>query len=193
MTAIQQQTAEEIERAQWAKARTLADLADLTAAWLEGAIGYQPGYYGGPADETKPLIPYLAAMNRAGFLTESSQPATAVRRGDELDQCAYVSGFATADAAAKIKQAAFAQGWIVIASQLWNGNTTQVAVTRDPELGYVTFAGTLPADYIDEYYAEDCPNVLDALRSAWQVAVINPHWGYNHCMFGVLRDALTAA
>jgi len=61
--------------ARWHSARTLAGLGELTAQWLEGKIGYVPGYGGAPPDEeTEPLIPVLAAANRAGFVTIVSQP-----------------------------------------------------------------------------------------------------------------------
>jgi hypothetical protein len=65
------------DRKLWAAARTLADLGELTAQWLEGRIasvpGYMPGW--GPDPETAPHIPVLAAANRAGFLTVNSQSA----------------------------------------------------------------------------------------------------------------------
>jgi hypothetical protein len=60
----------------WRQANTVAELGQLMARWLEGDIkswpGYQPNY--GPDDETRRLIPTLAALNRAGFVTDSSQP-----------------------------------------------------------------------------------------------------------------------
>lgn len=59
----------------WRSATTLADLGELTAALLEGDIPDRPGWIGnGLNTETAPLIPTLAALCRAGFVTTSSQP-----------------------------------------------------------------------------------------------------------------------
>ncbi|MFJ3183870.1 DUF6919 domain-containing protein [Streptomyces sp. NPDC086796] len=82
----------------WKTAETLADLGDLMALWLEGEIsscpGYAPGY--GPDDETRELIPTLAAACRAGYVTIGSQPGEDPERGfDGLmwQQKAAVEGF----------------------------------------------------------------------------------------------------
>jgi hypothetical protein len=63
----------------WRSATTYADLCELTARWLERDIPEHPGYgepgaETGPDPETEPLVPTLAALNRAGFLTIGSQP-----------------------------------------------------------------------------------------------------------------------
>jgi hypothetical protein len=67
------------DRAKWSSAKSQADVAELTARWLEGDIGSQPGYaYGaGPDSETTPLIGTLARIDRAGYLTRCSQPGFA--------------------------------------------------------------------------------------------------------------------
>lgn len=62
--------------AQWSQARSLEDVAALTADWLEGSVASQPGYAreAGPDEESLELVPVLAAVNRAGYLTTCSQP-----------------------------------------------------------------------------------------------------------------------
>lgn len=64
------------DRHRWRNARTLADLGERTAQWLEGRIGSQPGYEPGygPDEETRDLVPVLARINRAGYVTTASQP-----------------------------------------------------------------------------------------------------------------------
>ena len=71
------------DRVTWARARTLQDVADRTAQWLEGKLGSQPNYQPncGPDDETAQLIPTLARANRAGYLTTCSQPGHAATPG----------------------------------------------------------------------------------------------------------------
>jgi hypothetical protein len=85
-------------RALWRSATTLADLGEVTAAYLEGTVPDQPGWMpGGPAEETGPLIPTLAALCRAGFVTTGSQPGFPTRRGYDdawWEQRAAVEGFA---------------------------------------------------------------------------------------------------
>lgn len=57
----------------WRDARTLADLGELTARWLEGTVGSVPGTVPGcgPDEETGPLVAVLATANRAGFVTSA--------------------------------------------------------------------------------------------------------------------------
>ncbi len=64
------------DAARWRAARTLADLGELTAQWLEGKIASIPAVVPGcgPGEETAELIPVLAACNRAGYVTTVSRP-----------------------------------------------------------------------------------------------------------------------
>lgn len=63
----------------WRETRTIADLGQAMAMWMEGRGPDWPGYYGkfGQEEENgaRHLIPTLAAANRAGFVTTGSQPA----------------------------------------------------------------------------------------------------------------------
>lgn len=67
------------DRRRWRSARTITDLGELMAAWLEGKIASRPGYAPryGPDDETAHLVPTLAALCRAGYVTTCSQPGFA--------------------------------------------------------------------------------------------------------------------
>ncbi|MEV6726882.1 hypothetical protein AB0M94_38930 [Streptomyces xanthochromogenes] len=67
------------DRNRWASARTVADVGELMALWLEGWIGSRPGYTAryGPGQETTHLVPVLAAMCRSGWITTQSQPGSA--------------------------------------------------------------------------------------------------------------------
>lgn len=66
------------DRRLWRSADSLQDLGDRVALWLTGAIasqaGYQPRY--GPDPETAHLVPVLARLNRAGYVTDCSSPAS---------------------------------------------------------------------------------------------------------------------
>lgn len=83
------------DRKRWADARTLPDLGELTALWLEGRIESRPGYYG-RVDVDEHLAPgmtkALVACNRAGFVTHNSEGGVVTSR---YQQHAWVFGFAT--------------------------------------------------------------------------------------------------
>ncbi|MFF8329206.1 DUF6919 domain-containing protein [Rhodococcus qingshengii] len=67
------------DRRRWRSARTVADLGELMAQWLERRISSRPGYTQrhGPDEETEHLVPTLAALCRAGYITTQSQPGLA--------------------------------------------------------------------------------------------------------------------
>ncbi|MFD0008987.1 DUF6919 domain-containing protein [Streptomyces sp. NPDC127178] len=85
------------DRRRWRSAHTVADLGELMALWLEGELRSWPGHMPGcgPDRETTHLVPSLAALNRAGFLTIASQPGEAGTGHDGLwwQQRAAVEGF----------------------------------------------------------------------------------------------------
>jgi hypothetical protein len=67
------------ERELWDKARTIADLGELTARWLARDISWNPRYTSKlgprpPENETTRIVPTLVALNRAGLLTTHSTP-----------------------------------------------------------------------------------------------------------------------
>jgi hypothetical protein len=71
----------------WRTARTLTDLAELTADWLARDLDAHPGWGSGsdraPDSETFEIADHLIALNRAGWLTIDSQP------GYDRDQNGY--------------------------------------------------------------------------------------------------------
>ena len=74
----------------WKDAKTVADLGQLMADWLEGRIHETPNACGELDPETTPLVRTLAAINRGGYLTECSQPGSDDRHGVQVP---FVSGF----------------------------------------------------------------------------------------------------
>lgn len=78
MTDIDLRPSRSESSAKWRHATTLQDLAALTAQWFDGWSDDHPGHWGPPDAETAPLRTVLAAINRAGLLTISSQPSTVV-------------------------------------------------------------------------------------------------------------------
>ncbi len=77
----------------WAEAQSFNELCQLRAQLIEGENFLEA--------ESTPLIPYLAALNRAGLLTTCSQPGE--DRGHSK-QRAFVSGLASKEIAERIER-----------------------------------------------------------------------------------------
>jgi len=166
----------------WQSARTLADLGTMTALWLEGLVGSQPGYQPrcGPADETTALVPVLATACRAGYVTTASQPSLPLD-GAGWDQRAAVHGFAGPVMALRIADAALAAGLEVIATQPGRrpGPADEAVVTRRHGRPVTSF-GTMPRRvYCDAVTGWGLchRDAVTALCQAWQVTIADPQWG----------------
>ncbi|HMH76883.1 MAG TPA: hypothetical protein VK547_09685 [Candidatus Udaeobacter sp.] len=173
----------------WANARTLNDLGNLTARWLEGDITHLPAYFGtAPATETTPLITRLAAYNRAGLVTTCSQPGEPF--ADGCGQRAWVSGFCDEETVDKIRAACLDTDLIAIYTPPGGDNHTQIAVTIDDYAEYTWAGGTSSPEDIDYYYGTDCPHALPAIKAAWRIDVIDPQWGRTDLLWDRLALAL---
>lgn len=162
------------DRRTWAGARALTDLGELTAQWLEGRIGSQPGYVPncGPDDETRELIPALAAANRAGYLTTDSQPGSdgPGHDGRRWQQRAAVQGFATPTTLARLRHAAARHGLLIADSPV-------PATTRDGRV-VTAFGGRMhDRDLRNIWSGVVSRDAYQAVKNATQVAVVCPDWG----------------
>jgi Domain of unknown function (DUF6919) len=173
----------------WRAARTLADLGELTAQWLEGTIASIPTVWPGcgPDDETVELIPVLAACNRAGYVTTVSQPGEEPGPGYDgrlWTQRAAVQGFASADAIAALRACTVGTLLIVLvtgpADNMERDQETRIPVTLAGDQENTWFGSHLDRGDIEDDqagYGICHPDALDALRAAWQVTIIDPQWG----------------
>jgi hypothetical protein len=184
-----------LRSAGWLDARTLQDLADLTARWLEGDIPVQPGYCGRPDGETAELVSTLAAVNRAGFLTWDSQPGYAGLGYDGVwwEQRAAVQGFAGADIAAEIANRAWAANLVAILDVVRNPATEStydhtVPVSRRLQETTCSYGAHLStADLLGtDLYGELHPDAVFAVARAWQVTILDPMWGRNDRLWPML-------
>jgi len=174
---------------QWATARTLADLGGLVAQWLEGTVLTQPGYHGGPDEETAELVPILAAANRAGYVTYTSQPGFDGDgyNGEQWQQRPAVEGLAAAERdAVRLVRAAEAAGLRAVAQRAsrWRcRQETAVTVTRSGWSGSVTwlprtgFGVRLSRRELASMYDGCSRDAVRAVQAAWQVTLVDPEWG----------------
>lgn len=169
----------------WMSANTLAELGELTARWLEGSLSFNPGYGGPPNGETTDLIPALARFNRAGFVTENSQP------GEDTDQRACVSGFCNEQTAETI--AAVCMPTDLICVFCWPGTESylHIPVTLDEGAAFTWAGMSIDGENITYVWADSCSaSAVDALVGAYQVWVIDPIWGRNDLLWATVDRAL---
>jgi len=192
----------------WHEAESLLNLGELGAQWLEGKIDHLPAYGGtAPDPETEPLIPALAALNRAGFFTENSQPGELT---DHLWQRATVSGFCDEELAIRIHHAIAQTGLIgFICLPDAKNEILPIPVTLDrsdsppddgqeqiaPGVKIHTWTGC-PADAesIDHFYVSELsPAAVAVLHNSWQLEIVDPVWGRNDLLWPVLVSAVGRA
>jgi hypothetical protein len=184
----------------WRAAHTLADYGELTAQWLEGRIPSQPGYQPncGPDDETLPHVEVLAAINRAGYITDCSQPGIDCIGYDHARwrQRAAVTGFMQMESQAvdllrRLDRAGIAGIGLKPLNERC-GKFGGIEVTRRKRKGYTWFGG--PRDY-DEIMAFNggSPRVVHRLWfDCFEVVAYDPEWGRNDRLWPVLADFATA-
>jgi hypothetical protein len=187
----------------WQSARTLADLGHLTASWLEGDLATVPGYDGPPDEETAALVPMLAGLNRAGYVTSGSQPADAGHGYDGAwwEQRAAVEGFTGPHMAARLADAAETAELLAVVyapAELprWRIRYDRaVHVTRRDGEAVTWFGAHRPRRHLRDSwtgYGTCHPDAIKAVCGAWQVAVIDPLWRRRDLLWQVLADALAS-
>ncbi|OEJ20814.1 hypothetical protein AR457_41830 (plasmid) [Streptomyces agglomeratus] len=168
----------------WKTAATLTDLGALMALWLEGEIsswpGYAPGY--GPDEETRELIPTLAAANRAGYVTISSQPGIDPEPGfDGLIwmQKAAVEGFVRDyDLLLALTDAAYEAGLDVETADTLDTGERGIVVTLRDGRPYTCFGGYIDgANLRQTIWPGIGSGALDDVFRAVRVTLAAPEYG----------------
>lgn len=191
------------DRDTWFQATSLRSLGQLTADWLEGNNLYLPAYGATcPDPETRPLIPTLAAANRAGYVTDCSQPGhdwTTGFDGRQWRQLAAVSGYCDQRTAMSLYAAA-APGTGVVAHMWAPGSKRRddrfdVAATIrenwDTGEGWVNTVFGPPLsrrDVLGIYRGELCRAAVKTLTRAWQITLYDPEYGRNDRLWPLLEQ-----
>jgi len=172
------------DRRRWRSARTLADLGELMAQWLEGEIASRPGYQPnhGPDEETEHLVPTLAALCRAGYVTTCSQPGEAGTGADGLwwEQRAAVEGVVTDPALfRRLVDAATAAGMIVRVNDYRRGGVQEqpvTATTRDGE-PYTSFGGRIGRADMAVQWSGLNRQLHDEVAHGTYLSIVAPEYG----------------
>lgn len=174
----------------WATATSLADLGELTARWLEGALPDSPSYGGGPDPETLPLVPDLVAINRAGLVTDFSQPGMP-DDGDGSKQRAAVTGFCDEPTRERLAAALAATDLVFMAESSDDESAVRIPVTIDVGEPFTWVGGAILAEYLADSYEGLSERALRLLKTSWYVTVFDPVWGRNDLLWPALVEALT--
>jgi hypothetical protein len=148
---------------------------------------FHPAYVSETLDEeTAPLVAHLAALNRAGFLTDCSQPGL-----DEghSKQRAFVIGWALESVAARIERLSLTTDLYVSVARPGQINGCRMPVTIDVFRAF-SWAGDSSIDeetgLFDELlrYKDVCgPSAWEDLQAACAVSVIDLCWGRKEYAF----------
>lgn len=172
----------------WRDARSIGDLGGAMAGWLEGHITSQPGCSTGPDEETLPLVPVLARLNRRGWVTTMSQPGYV---GGDWHQRACVEGWIRADdpLLLRIVRAARAAGLIVTAYGAGRtvGPRKGLSVSRRGDESRTGCGGR----YGRSHHRAELPGIgrrarRQLARHGVVLAVIDPVWGRDDVLWSVL-------
>ena len=182
------------DRRRWAAARSLPELCDLMARWLEGELSMWPGYDDGAAEETAALIPVLARANRAGFLTDQSQPGCDGPGFDGLrwQQRAAASGLVGDELLlSRIRKAGEDAGLIVLIAHPWllpqgQGYTATLRGGRP----YTEFGAYLSPRILRQVWQGVSRQAMAEIADAWQVTVIDPEFGPGDRLWTALDEAI---
>ncbi|MFI1166540.1 DUF6919 domain-containing protein [Streptomyces sp. NPDC020801] len=184
------------DRRRWAAAQTLPELADLMALWLEGELTMWPGHAAGADEETTLMIPTLAAANRAGFLTDQSQPGYDGPGFDRLrwEQRAAVSGLvADEQLLTRIRRAGEGAGLLVLLSHprlLPQGRGVTCTIRGGQP--YTVFGEYMPPRILRHIWSGISRPASDAVCDAWQLCLIDPEIGRNDRLWPLLDDLFAA-
>lgn len=174
----------------WRGAKTLEELGELTAKWIEGDLPYHPCEGGGVYEETKPIQEVLVFFNKNGLVTTFSQPAEPL---DEkgFSQRACVEGFAREDVAKRIAALGLYTDLLVLIYPPDVEWGYQIPITLS-EYQPFTWCGPSWGNEQLEYFKEECSTeAMESLASAWLVVVMDLQWGRENYLWEHVRHALT--
>jgi hypothetical protein len=182
------------DRKLWRRADSLPELCELMARWLEGDLSMWPGYDDSADEETAELIPVLARLNRAGFLTDQSQPGVNGPGfdGSHWEQRAAVSGF-VADEQLLFALARVAEAHrltILVRHPFEESQRPGVTCTRVDGEPYTVFGRRLSRRDLRHIWRDVNWAAFADIADAAQVTLIDPLYGRDDRLWTALDEAL---
>jgi hypothetical protein len=171
-------------RNRWARPLGLTEVGELTAQWLEGTVNWSPWQAGSSADdETLPLVPYLAAMNRLGYITDFSQP------GVPGDQRAAISGFCHRPQAECLASLSLESELVALTEYPDVESAYEIPITQQDERTFTILPGR---PVIDASWGLNS-RMLSLLSGCYYVSIVDPSWGRDDLLWTSVAAALKRA
>jgi hypothetical protein len=176
----------------WREAKSFEELCELNARFIEGEIDFSPTTGASSLDEeSKLLVTYLAALNRAGILTTCSQPG---EDQGHSKQRAFVDGLALKETALRLNRLSMTSDLYIMTNEPGHYNGCMMPITID-EFRPHSWGG---ASHLDDetgmfpdalHFGEYCSeSAMKELREVWEVCVIDLSWGRERYLWDVLAN-----
>ena len=176
----------------WREAKSFEELCELNAQFIEGELDFSPTYGASSLDsESEALVPYLAALNRAGILTTCSQPG---EDNGYSKQRAYLDGLALKDTALRLDRLSMCSDLYIMTTEPGRYKGCMMPITIDVFRPH-SWGGAASLD--DETgifsevlgFEEHCSkSAMLELREAWEICVIDLCWGRDRYLWDVLAS-----
>jgi hypothetical protein len=183
------------DRRLWRQAASLDQLGELMARWLEGDLTTWPSYgVESSNEEPADLITVLARVNRAGFVTNASQPARdeVGTSGRRWRQRAAVSGLVGDEellhALARVAEAH--RLTILVRTIDEASQRPGITVTQVDGEAYTAFGGRLTRSDLRHVGLGTSWKALAEIEAAWQVTLIDPMYGRDDRLWVALDEAI---
>lgn len=179
----------------WRDARSIADLGQNMAGWLEGRVPSWPGYLSDEfgveeTDGARHLVPVLIAANNAGFVTTDSQPASnEVIDGVRWRQRASVGGVVH-DHSPLLRRLLDLQNCGLVVVRGWPKR--QHVITEQDSRPFTTFGGwRWRRDYVHYNWRGVGHRALREMREhGASITVYDPVWGRDDRLWPALLGAV---
>lgn len=176
----------------WREAQSFEQLCELNARFIEGDIDFSPTSGVSSLDsESEPLVPYLAALNRAGILTTCSQPG---EDSGHSKQRAYLDGMARKETALRLHRLSMCSDLYIMTAEPGHYNGCMMPITIDVFRPH-SWGGAAILDDATGIFTEvlgfegHCSqSAIQELRETWEVCVIDLCWGRSDYLWYVLAN-----
>lgn len=176
----------------WRDASSIADIGQLMARWLTGEVRGWSGHGDGVDPETRPLLPLLVALNRAGVITTESQPGEV---GPGFDgaywrQKAFLSAIVDdrSPLLGRLTRSVEAVGMTVLRGNRYPRPTP--LTDRDGETVF-GLRGSLPRNHLAREWSCLGRQGLKELRDHGAVLnIVDPVWGRDDRLWPALANAI---
>jgi len=173
----------------WLDAKTLDDIGELTAQYIEGGLSFHPLHGNGIDEETIRIKDRLTFFNRNGFVTTQSQPAVPLSE-DGHAQRACVEGWASIELAKQLATLGLHTDLLVFVCPAFEDYGCRIPVTLEEFRPYTWFGfnnGAANLEEIEEKFSEGAKWMFCL---TWVVTIIDLQWGREYYLWDNVYECL---